>query len=297
MSSALLVLLLALAAAAPAPPGSAAPDAAASSPARAAPPHAQLKGTQCAACHSPAGWQRVTFDHLARSGFALEGRHQALRCSGCHASQDFSAPLPRACTGCHQDAHTQTLGNRCERCHDARSWESRFGPDAHVATNFPLTGRHAAMPCEECHLDVRDRTFTRRALDCVGCHQADFARTAGGSFDHAAAGFGPDCKSCHSPTSFRAARFAAHEACFEISAGPHAGIACLSCHTSLGSLAASGSCSTQTASCTRCHSCGSTDRRHAQVSGYQCKDRKCYECHRFTAAGNLRPNPGPRGLR
>ena len=93
---------------------------------------------------------------------------------------------------------------------------------------------------------------------------------------------------CHFPSRFQGASFPAHEACFQISTGAHARIGCLDCHTSLSSATGNGSCSTNTASCQRCHACGAVTPRHARVDGFQCKDRKCYECHQFTVTGGAR---------
>jgi hypothetical protein len=247
-----------------------------------APPHGMGR-TRCAACHSTDSWMRVTFGH-DRTGFPLAGRHAAAACSSCHASIDFQTALPTSCSGCHRDAHAGEFGTRCASCHDPESWRSRFDADAHRRTNFPLTGRHALIPCEECHLDQRDRSFTRATVECVTCHQADYLRAAVISIDHVAAGFGTRCRDCHNPWSFRAARFPAHDACFRLVPGPHAGIECLDCHTSLTGLLPTGACATNTAACTRCHTCPTAQRQHQQVSGFQCKDRKCYECHQFTVA-------------
>lgn len=252
------------------------------------PPSAHAGDTRCDACHTASGWTPVAFDH-SRTGFPLEGRHLLADCRSCHTSIDFRKPVPASCASCHRDVHTGEFGTRCGSCHDARDWTSRFGPEAHRRTAFPLVGRHAAIPCEECHLNQRDRRFTRSALDCIACHQSDYARTAGSALDHARAGFGTDCKSCHFPVRFKGARFEAHEACFQISRGPHAGIGCLDCHTSLTSFAASGTCATNTADCMRCHACSRVTPQHSGVAGFQCKDRKCYECHRFTTPAALRP--------
>lgn len=238
--------------------------------------------TRCSACHSTVGWRPVTFDH-SKTGFPLDGAHLGASCSGCHVSGDFQRPVPTSCAACHRDVHTGEFGTRCGSCHDARDWTSRFDASAHQRTNFPLTGRHAAIACEECHLEQRDRRFTRATVACYACHAADYARTAGSALDHARAGFGTDCKSCHFSTRFRDAIFPAHRACFQIDGGPHAGIACLDCHTTLGSVAATGACATNTAACTRCHTCGKVQGDHSNVSGFQCKDRKCYECHSFIA--------------
>ena len=64
---------------------------------------------------------------------------------------------------------------------------------------------------------------------------------------------------------------------------------CPACHTTLAGFVATGACATNTASCTRCHFCPTMQQRHQQVAGFQCKDRKCYECHQFTPAAALRP--------
>jgi hypothetical protein len=245
--------------------------------------------TRCDACHSALAWTPVTFDH-SRTGFPLEGRHLLASCRGCHGSSiTFREPVATNCAACHRDVHRSEFGNRCASCHDPRDWTSRFGPDAHRRTNFPLTGRHAAIPCEECHLDQRDRSFTRATADCYSCHQLDYARTAGTALDHTRAGFGTDCKSCHFPTRFKDARFPAHEACFQIASGPHARIGCFDCHTSLASAVATGTCATNTADCMRCHLCARVTPQHSTVSGFQCADRKCYECHTFTVGRGVAP--------
>lgn len=246
--------------------------------------------TRCSACHSTSAWRPVTFDH-SRTGFPLEGRHLSASCDACHRTGDFRTPIATSCAVCHRDVHTGEFGTRCGSCHDARDWASRFDASAHQRTGFPLTGRHAAIPCEECHLEQRDHRFTRATVGCYACHQADYARTAGTTIDHARAGFGTDCKSCHFTSRFKGALFAAHRACFQIDSGPHAGIACLQCHTSLGTTTVTGACATNTAACTRCHACSAVQGNHAQVAGFQCKDRKCYECHAFT------PQSGGRRLR
>lgn len=241
--------------------------------------------TQCVACHTTDSWSDVSFAH-DRTGFPLQGVHRKTGCKQCHLA-GFARPVSHLCTACHRDPHRGELGSQCQGCHDALSWKSRFDADAHRRTGFPLGGRHAFLACQECHGDALDRGRARPVSTCYDCHQAAYARTALTSIDHATSGFGTDCKQCHSPWRFTGAFFPAHERCFAIASGPHAGIRCLACHTSLGSVVASGACATNTAACTRCHSCGDMATRHAAVLGYQCVDRKCYECHRFAPAGAL----------
>ncbi len=248
-------------------------------PKTAAPGHPQ---TKCELCHSPSGWHEAHFPH-DRTGFPLQGAHGSVGCKACH-TQGFESPPPRQCSGCHRDAHAGEFGQRCEGCHESTSWAARFDADAHRRTNFPLVGRHAMLPCQECHVDQRGPVFSRKTVECIGCHQRDYERTRLVSLDHAALGFSTDCRQCHGPWRFQGARFPGHDACFQLSRGDHVGLTCQSCHTSLTGLSATGACATRTASCSGCHehSCSHMDSEHQKVPGYQCKDLKCYECHRFS---------------
>jgi hypothetical protein len=244
------------------------------------------KTTRCAACHSAASWETNTFAH-DKTGFPLIGAHRETSCKGCHLDARFQEPVARACAACHQDVHQGRLGRRCDRCHEATSWASTtFDADAHRRSAFPLTGRHAVTPCDSCHGDKRDRGFTRPTRECLACHEADLARAATSSVDHQAAGFPTTCQTCHSAWRFSPAGFPAHDGCFQISSGPHSGIACGACHTSIPpvDLTQPFACQSGTAACTRCHSCSS----HEPVNGFACADRRCYECHRFSTEGSLR---------
>jgi hypothetical protein len=65
--------------------------------------------TQCAVCHSPAGWHSLLFNHETQSSFHLTGAHKNVPCGGCHkeeksASQAFVRykPLASRCESCHQ---------------------------------------------------------------------------------------------------------------------------------------------------------------------------------------------------
>lgn len=273
-----LALCLALAA------GPASPQQPGSKPDLRPPPQAGLHAgeTKCGACHSTDSWGDVAFAH-ERTGFPLRGTHARLGCKDCHA-QDFDRALGRTCSSCHRDVHQGRLSARCASCHTEESWRSSFGADAHRRGDFPLTGRHAFIACEECHGDRRDRGFARATKTCFDCHQANYQHTRGTAIDHVAAGFPTACQDCHQTWKWTGAFFAAHENCFPISSGPHH-VSCLKCHTSLAGFAVTGQCATNTAACTRCHGDSATTPRHASVPGYQWRDRKCYECHVSGIAG------------
>ena len=252
-------------------------------PAHAIPGTTLGKGTaasSCAACHVESSWTEVRFDH-DRTGYPLVGAHTKVTCQACHAT-GFRARVSELCSGCHRDRHAGEFGLHCEGCHEATRWsEALFGPDAHRSTAFPLTGRHALIPCRECHGDMRDRTFSQAPLACVACHRKDYDNAALTSLNHVASHFDTNCQACHNTWSYFPARFDAHEPCFLLSSGPHAPIRCAQCHTRAAGLVVTGACSTQNTTCISCHahSCARSDQEHQSVMGYSCIDSKCYQCH------------------
>jgi hypothetical protein len=81
--------------------------------------HKGSLGTDCAACHSPNGWNLWQFDHGARTHFSLTGAHARLACADCHKKPANEAKLPTECGSCHaaDDVHAGQFGGRCDRCH------------------------------------------------------------------------------------------------------------------------------------------------------------------------------------
>ena len=138
---------------------------------------AAAPAAKCASCHVESGWSPARFDH-ERTGFLLREAHARLSCISCHP-QDFKTRIADTCSGCHRDRHRGELGLHCEGCHDEKTWKtSLFGPDTHRRTSFPLSGKHAVIPCRECHGDLRDMTFSRAPVACIGCHRGDFDAAA-----------------------------------------------------------------------------------------------------------------------
>jgi hypothetical protein len=236
-------------------------------------------GMRCDACHTPGGWAPARFAH-ERTGFALQGRHVGVACGACHR-REWTEPLPQNCAGCHVDPHTQEFGVMCSSCHTESSWQPLFLVDAHRRTQFPLSGRHATLPCEQCHVEKRDRTFTRAALGCRDCHAADAAQASASTLNHAS--LAPTCQSCHTPTSFAPARLPQHEACFPLPGTVHANIACATCHEprALVGAAVTGTCRSLVR-CAECHTHAKkiTDAQHTGVVGYAHASDKCAACHR-----------------
>ena len=127
----------------------------------------------CSLCHVSRRWdvlrEDFKFDHLKETGHKLEGAHADASCLRCHNDRGparlFSA---RGCGGCHIDPHKSTMGRDCTRCHGQESWQLRTTQGRQVAdharTRFPLTGMHAVLRCDQCHLkaNVTQRVLAKR---------------------------------------------------------------------------------------------------------------------------------------
>lgn len=65
--------------------------------------------TDCIACHTPAGWSWLKFNHDRDSRFKLEGAHKNTQCSRCHRAETGNdgklfirfKPLSTTCSDCH----------------------------------------------------------------------------------------------------------------------------------------------------------------------------------------------------
>lgn len=185
-------------------------------------------GANCAACHDEGAWSPAAFgmrEHAA-TRFSLDGAHVLLACSRCHGEArggrlDFRADLQ--CSGCHEAdsphgrAYADARGaTECTRCHVTRSWQ----PSAVEHTAFPLTDRHAAVACAQCHTPERRET----PRTCEGCHAV--------TDPHRGQSAGRTCEACHDTRGFRVAAAFDHSSTSYTLEGAHVGIACRSCHVS-----------------------------------------------------------------
>jgi len=150
-------------------------------------------GESCDVCHQATGWENAVFDH-AVTEFQLEDAHALLTCNDCHAGIPLSE-IANTCYGCHVgvDAHGGTYGVQCEACHRPTTWQDVTFD--HALSNFPLTGAHVGLACEQCH---QGGQFQEIGSACVTCH-ADPVYHQGL--------FGYTCESCHNTSSWRPATF------------------------------------------------------------------------------------------
>ncbi len=158
--------------------------------------HKNSLGDTCDKCHSVKGWKGTSFDHDADTKFALRDKHKTAKCVACHKDQGMREKLATKCLSCHEKddrekGHKGNFGDKCETCHDARSFDKPIfdhGRDA----KYVLEGKHQKVKCASCHRGPLYRSKTDTA--CYACHKKE---------DVHFASFGLDCESCHVTTDWR----------------------------------------------------------------------------------------------
>lgn len=202
--------------------------------------HAETGG-ECEACHV-APWGSQTM---------------ADRCVVCHTSiaEDMRNVATMHGTLTHNDP---TLG--CWHCHpEHRGTEAglTWMDDAafpHEAVGFPLTGAHAEVACEKCHIDGQ---FQGLNAACATCHAEP---------DSHAGQFGTDCAACHSTVAWTPAEFNGQHT-FPLDHGGRS--TCATCHPT----------SFTTYTCYGCH-----EHKEARVRSEHLEEgisnfENCVECH------------------
>ncbi len=244
-----------------------------------APPHAANGlGTDCAPCHAVNSltWPG-SFNH-ASTGFPLQGAHQALMCSACHAGNNFTT-LPTTCYECHQKDFTNTQNpahvsrsfpHDCTLCHNQTAWQPATFD--HNTTNFPLTGAHLATPCSACHLN---NNYNLAYTGCYQCHQADYQST--NDPNHVALNYSHDCQNCHNTTSWNNATIDHTTTGFPLT-GVHTALQCASCHAN----------NNFNLAYTNCYQCHQTEYQSATSPNHAAQNypQTCDNCHTTTTWSN-----------
>lgn len=90
--------------------------------------HKRMFGALCSNCHNEQSWQS-TFTHVeSMTRFPLSGKHQNVKCEGCHKGRLYVTKPPHECYSCHHqtDKHKGQFGQQCEKCHDEQGWNDTF---------------------------------------------------------------------------------------------------------------------------------------------------------------------------
>ena len=252
-------------------------------------PHRGAFAQACEACHTTSGWKKVPagqqFDH-SKTNFPLLGKHAEVDCVKCHADADFKKPVAFArCADCHMDAHGGQFAERqdhgeCASCHTVDGWKpSLFDAKMHARSAYPLEGKHANVPCAECHIPAGAATRYRIPFaTCANCH----SDAHGGQF--AGAPYNGRCEACHTVHGFKPSSFtiAEHQRSKFPLKGSHLAVPCFQCHTT--DLASNGTKIVpyhfSNVACTSCHRNPHGDQFTTQMAQLKAgKPSGCEACH------------------
>jgi hypothetical protein len=263
--------------------------------------HRGAAGQACENCHTTADFRGPKpYTHAAPLAAFMAGRHATAACRQCHG-REAGAPAPPAaakvkgwtfkglatsCATCHPDPHNQELGPACERCHTVDEAGFAAGKFSHGTAAFQLTGRHAALRCNQCHAPragatgqppsgarlspARDDSgrvlsFKAKGTTCAACHK-----------DIHLGQLGQQCQTCHSPETFSVPKYAHKDPKAVFFGGAHGAAACRTCHKpETAAFPAGRGTAVRFAGLNRaCASCHGPKDAHRGALGNQCE-----QCH------------------
>lgn len=243
---------------------------------------ATMRSAPCADCHPDhrgadgalTSLDESTFPHDV-TGFTLSGHRERqdggrFACADCHPKGYAGAYDQTVCTRCHAaiDAafmkeHEAAYGADCLECHDGGG-EAKVD---HSKFRFKLTGKHAEVPCGDCHEGAASmQDFQATPQDCYSCHAGD---------DEHDGSYGRQCGSCHTTAGWDDATF--DHSVFPVDHGTEEQKStCQTCHPD----------GTKTYTCFGCHehTTGNVVGEHEGKSLAQLTD--CVECHAGGKSGD-----------
>lgn len=130
----------------------------------------------CAACHNPAAWTEVDFNHLLARAADCQvchiqdrpANHYSGQCSLCHntsswgeATFNHQAVGATDCQACHsQDRPANHFEGQCSQCHSTSTWQG-----ATFNHSFPTNHGKANGECAQCH------PSGTQSWTCSNCHE------------------------------------------------------------------------------------------------------------------------------
>jgi hypothetical protein len=248
--------------------------------------HQAALGTACESCHTSTSFRVASFTHPRFPEF-FTGQHASVACAGCHVPEAPTRPtrsgvtvlnvtfknLPTTCVSCHRDVHLGQEGADCQGCHSVQTPKFALQGFSHAKTAFPLTGRHEALACVECHkretaaFPAGTGTAVRLkgvANSCRGCHT-----------DVHLGQLTQSCETCHQTSSFKLPAYVHRNRTLSgFLVGSHARATCAACHkVSTGQFPQGVGTAIRFKVDTQCVSCH-TDAHHGSLGP------RCGDCHR-----------------
>ena len=187
---------------------------------------------------------QISPGELSSAHASLEG---IANCTSCHTVGKTLSN--ENCLGCHEEIRVRiaahkgyhaSIGDKtCAECH--REHHGRDFPliqlDTasfdHARIGFALTGKHAAIPCRNCHVsklirttdilrlsaDRKVRTYLGLGTNCASCHE-----------DRHEGQFKQPCNACHTTEGWKPASGFSHSGTMFPLTGKHTSVECAQCH-------------------------------------------------------------------
>lgn len=196
-------------------------------------PHAGRLGNECQSCHNEDSWKKLSMKRTSHPKLSLAAGHAAVQCKACHDKGNLVGPSKgNRCASCHAPVHLAKFGNDCADCHAQIRWvglPEALGRRIHDQTRYPLSGKHDATACADCHSTKKPVAKRYRRLDfdaCTDCHKDSHT----GQFKDRDGG---ECNVCHTTDGFTRTSFGITEHAtsrFALTGG-HEAAPCAACHT------------------------------------------------------------------
>ncbi len=200
---------------------------------------------KCQTCHPTTSWKSKIFNHGAKAGWPLQGKHAKVSCRSCHrgsgpAEFEKFTTGGADCMGCHEHAAVHDKkwkSNQCQNCHkpgDINVNEGNLEKIYHGPnSNFPLVKEHKDVGCKECHTGQNAKkkgkvVFEHEDPECgARCHEDSLHQGE----------LGDKCLPCHSSGTWDALKFEHNVDAYPDGTkgyelkGEHLNNTCESCHT------------------------------------------------------------------
>jgi hypothetical protein len=270
--------------------------------------------TTCEDCHETTAWTPATFDHDGQYFPIYSGKHvgEWNQCVDCHEVPNNYSVF--TCISCHEhnqqemdDKHQGISGyiyasEECFACHPTGEKGNAFD---HTNSNFPLTGAHISLDCQQCH----ESGYSGTQTECFACHENHFNNST--NPNHTQLGLPTECETCHTTDpNWKPALFPQHNQYFEL-LGRHLEIAtdcdachsgnymttpniCFDCHTDAYDNATNPNHQTAGISteCEQCHNSAAwipSNFNHTSATGFELlgahSSIQCSDCHQGTTGG------------
>jgi hypothetical protein len=208
----------------------------------------------CLVCHNETKWNEIkNFDHSKQTRYLIDGRHNEVKCEECHiiGARKVAGVIPdvvpprrgiyhwaklneKTCENCHKSPHIGVFSaamsaKACTDCHITQDWKldkNRAG-FKHDETRFALTGEHARITCNACHLINQKQVFKFPSFErkfCLDCHKNQHAD----QFHEKLAN--QSCAECHSTKKWEPQNDFNHDTTNFKLRDAHAQLNCSDCH-------------------------------------------------------------------